>query len=265
MNNGLPEVRANKRISVSILTALALLIAAGCLVYAARPQATTAAAAGTSAASFAASWCTQPAIVAQVRLWPISAHPVIPPNEPAVVATVGGENILATDLEAQVAAIQANNQYQLATLPANAPAAVRAKLLEPVSQIRHDTLIRLINERLLVQEGKRLGLYATVSQAQQAAQKALVANQALAPTNPERLQFEAYLCAYHLTEVTFVSNPEVIQGYQAALTIAAVRSHFLGRLSPSGIQTSAEREAALASYEQQLWASGQVHIYLPAT
>jgi hypothetical protein len=251
---------------IGAVFALAVLALAGYLVYVSRPQAPR----QVAGATLASSSCTQPAIVGselpQSITFPVQvANATIVPNEPAVVATVNGQNITATALETQVEATQATYASRLAALPASAPAAIRAEYSESVNQIRQYTLTRMINNDLLIQEGQRLGLTASVASAQATVQKILATYQSMNATDPARLQFEYYLCAYHMTETSFATNPQVIQACQDGLTIAAVQNHYLASLPSTQLQSSAARNQALANYVQQLQQSGHVQIYLPSS
>ena len=191
----------------------------------------------------------------------------IPAGEPRVVATVNGVPLCAVALELRVDGALANHrqtlqQVQQATppLPPGAlPPSVQANLRETPNQIRHDALTQMIQEELLFQEGKRLGLTASLSAAQAMARQQLQVYRSLPASNPARASFEAYLRANHVTEQTFVSDPGILQGYVRLMTSMAMRQHIEKGLPPDVSPT-----AGINAYVQHLWQTGDVHVYLPA-
>ncbi len=194
-------------------------------------------------------------------------HVRIPDGEPRIVATVNGYPLCAEGLEGRVTGILANNRQEfqrLQTAPQHAPTGspppdLLARLRETPNQVRRDALTRMIEERLLVQEGQRLGLTASRSAAQAMARKQLQIFRSLSASDPARVSFEAYLNANHLTEHTFLTDPGILQGYVETLTIVAVRQHIL-----KGLPTGEVPEVGINAYVQHLWQTGTVRVYLPA-
>lgn len=184
----------------------------------------------------------------------------IPAGEPNVVATVNGDPIYAEGLELHVEGTLANNRQMLQRMPPGSfPPQVLATLQETPNQVRHNALTGMIQDCLLLQEGKHLGLTASLSAAQAMARQQLQLIHSLPTSDPARVSFEQYLQANHLTEQTFGTDPRILHGYVETLTMAAVRRHIQAGL-PSGQSPT----AGINAYIQHLWQTGNVHVYLPA-
>jgi hypothetical protein len=184
----------------------------------------------------------------------------LPAGEPRVVATVNGDPLYAEWLEIQVEAVLASHQRasQL-THPGLLPPNVQASLARTPNQIRHDVLTQMIQNCLLLQEGKRLGLTASLPAAQALARKQLQAARAIPASDPARITFETYLQANHLTEQTFPTDPRILHGYADVLTVGAVRQHIRTGLPP-GVPPA----SGINAYIQHLWQNGTVRVFLPA-
>jgi SurA-like protein len=183
----------------------------------------------------------------------------LPPGEPQVVATVNGASLYAEDLELRVAGALANHKQALQQAPPGGlPPNLLATLQETPNQMRHDALTQMIQECLLLQEGNRLGLTASRSAAQAMARQQLQLIQSLPASDQARVSFEAYLHANQLTEQTFLTDPRILSGYRATLTMVAVKQHIVKGLPPNESPT-----AGVNAYVQQLWQRGTVHVYLP--
>lgn len=183
----------------------------------------------------------------------------IPAGEPLVVATVNGYPLCAQGLELRVEGTLANHQQVLKETPPGAPSSLLATLKETPNQVRHDALTQMIQERLLLQEGKRLGLTASESAAQAMARQQLQLIDSAPASSPARIQFKAYLRANHLTEQTFVSDPAALGAYRDLLTIQAMRQRIVQGLPPTESST-----AGINAYVQHLWQTGAVRVFLPA-
>lgn len=187
----------------------------------------------------------------------------IPPGEPHVVATVNGEPLYAEGLEERVeGTIVSQREAQKQTqqqAQAKLPPTIAASLQRTPNQIRHDALTRMIQECLLLQDGKRLGLTASTASAQAMARQQLHLIQSLPATDEARVTFEAYLRVNHLTEQTFLTNPGILEGYRDVLTMTAVEQHIRNGLPPGE-----SSETGVNAYIQHLWQTGNVHVYLPA-
>ena len=183
----------------------------------------------------------------------------IPTGEPLVVATVNGYPLCAEGLELRVEGILANHQQALQQMSQGAPPSLLATLKETPNQVRHDALTQMIQERLLLQEGKRLGLTASESAAQAMARQQLRLIDSAPASSPARVQFEAFLRANHLTEQTYPSDPDTLSAYADLLTIQAMRQRIEQGLPPSESSTD-----GINAYVQHLWQTGAVHVYLPA-
>ena len=185
----------------------------------------------------------------------------IPPGEPHVVATVNGDPLYAEGLEERVEATivsqrDALQQAQQTQQPQ--PPNIQATLKRTPNQIRHDALTRMIQECLLLQEGKRLGLAASLASAQAMARQQLQSIHSLPASDQARVSFEAYLSVNHLTEQTFLTNPGILDGYRDVLTMTAVEQHIRNGLPPGE-----SSETGVNTYIQRLWQTGHVHVYLP--
>lgn len=186
----------------------------------------------------------------------------IPAGEPHVVATVNGDPLYAEGLEERVEGTIANQQKTLRQTQhtqATLPPTIAASLARTPNQIRHDALTRMIQECLLLQEGKRLGLTASLASAQAMARQQLHLIQSLPATDEARVTFEAYLRVNHLTEQTFLTNPGILEGYRDVLTMTAVEQHIRNGLPPGE-----SSETGVNAYIQHLWQTGHVYVYLPA-
>lgn len=246
-----------RRVIVLAAIGCLLLLAGGMLVVLWRPPASAARVCAPSSNP------TTATVTASQVLPPGVTQPVnLPAGEPKVVATVNGEPIYAVGLELRVQGTLANQrrlQQQFQNAPESLPPQVAASMQRTTNQIRHDALAQMIQECLLLQEGKRLGLTASPAAARAQARQVVASIEALPVNDPSRASYEAYLAANHLTEQTFVTNPGVLRGYGQTLTIAAVRRHIV-----SGLPAGELPQAGINAYVQRLWQKGHVHVYLPA-
>ncbi len=143
--------------------------------------------------------------------------------------------------------------------PGSLPPNLLATLKETPNQVRHDALTQMIQECLLLQEGKRLGLTASLSAAQAMARQQVQLIHSLPASDPARVSFEAYLRVNHLTEQSFLTNSGILHGYADALTIVAVNQHI--RL---GLPPGESPQSGIDAYTEHLWQSGNVRVFLPA-
>lgn len=193
----------------------------------------------------------------------IAQHYPVAKSISQVAARVNGEDISALQLEMRTVIAVKQHQQSLSGLPAGAEG-VAAELNKTPNQLGKDMLNKLIEERLLLQEGRRLGLIASRSDAQAMAQHQLDQFATLPSSDPAKITFEAYLCANRLSVSNFASNPYVLQGYQEALTIAAVRYHIVMQLPPSKREDAAAVQVAVNAKVQQLRQSAKIEVYVPA-
>ncbi len=194
----------------------------------------------------------------------------LPAGEPRVVATVNGDPLYAEGLELKVAGVLANHQQMLqqgppgslppgSLPPGSLPPNLQAIVNETPNQIRHNALTQMIQDCLLVQDGKRLGLTASLSAAQAMARQTLQFIRSLQASNPARVSFATYLRANHLNEQTFLTDPRILRGYVNALTITAVKQRIV-----KGLPSGESPEAGINAYIQHLWQTGNVRVFLPA-
>ncbi len=188
----------------------------------------------------------------------------IPAGEPHVVATVNGDPIYAEGLELRVEGILANHRQMLQKAqqspPRSLPPNVLATLHETPNQVRHNALTQMIQECLLLQDGTRLGLTASLSAAQAMARQQLHLIRSLPASDPTRVSFESYLHTNHLNEQTFLTDPRILHNYVETLTMAAVRQHIV-----KGLPAGESPTAGINAYVQHLWQSGDVDVFLPAS
>jgi len=253
------------QVRVAVGLGLVALLVAGFALLSLRPRTPTTFGSGRSANSV----CNQPAVVAAEATVPVldlaaAAHRVtIPPGEPPVVARVNGDPITAVELEQRVQIAIKLHQQQLKDLPPGAPASIRAELEKTPNQIRQEMLDKLIDDRLWLQEGKRLGLVATADAARAEAQRQLQMAQTVPASDPTYVVFQAYLCVNQLDESTYPVNTFVVQGYQDALTIAAVKSHVQAGLPADTQKDHTAVDAAVKAYVLRLRQSGKVEVFIP--
>jgi SurA-like protein len=258
LSSTLPSRRWRIAGGVSVILVVALLIAS---LFILRQQRL----AGT--ASVPADVCAPSATIVPMVPPGVTLPVNIPAGEPRVVATVNGYPLCAEGLELRVQGTLANNRKMLQQLqtmqslpPGSSMANLVAILKETPNQVRHDALTHMIQERLLVQEGKRLGLTASLADARAMARQTMERLRSLPPTDPSRVAFETYLRANHLTDQTYQTDPRILQGYVQTLTMAAVRQYIVKR----GVPPDESPETAINAYIQHLWQTGHVHVYLPA-
>ncbi len=246
------------------LILMALLIA-GFLILRQRQLAPQASAlAGTAGA---ASVCGPPANATDATASPVAILPpgvtlpvTLPVGEPRIVATVNGAPLYADELELRVEGALANHRQALQqSPPGSLPPNLLVTLKETPNQVRHDALTQMIQECLLLQEGKRLGLTASLSAAQAMARQQVQLIRSLATSDPARISFEAYLRVNHLTEQSFPTNSGILHAYADALTMAAVNQHIRLGLPPGELPQS-----GISAYTERLWQSGNVRVFLPA-
>jgi hypothetical protein len=188
---------------------------------------------------------------------------MLPTGEPRVVATVNGDPLYAVELELRVAGTRANNRQALQAArqaqPGSLPPNLLATLEKTPNQVRHDALTQMIQECLLLQEGKRLGLSASLPAAQAMARQQVQLIRSAPASDPARVRFETYLQVNHLTEQTYLTDPRVLHGYRDSLTIIAVRQHIR-----TGLPAGELPESGISAYIQHLWQIGNVRVFLPA-
>ncbi len=187
----------------------------------------------------------------------------LPTGEPRVVATVNGDPLYAEELEYRVEGTLANHRQALQDAqqasPGSLPPNLLATLEKTPNQVRHDALTQMIQECLLLQEGKRLGLSASLPAAQAMARQQVQLIRSAPASDPARVRFETYLSVNHLTEQTFLTDPRVLHGYRDSLTIIAVRQHIR-----TGLPAGELPESGISAYIQHLWQIGNVRVFLPA-
>jgi hypothetical protein len=240
---------------------LVVLLIAGLLILRQRQLAPQA-----SASVGAADVCGAPANATDATASPVAilqpgaTLPVtLPVGEPRIVATVNGAPLYAEELELRVEGALANHRQALQqTPPGSLPPNLLATLKETPNQVRHDALTRMIQECLLLQEGKRLGLTASLSAAQAMARQQAQLIHSLPASDPARVSFEAYLRVNHLTEQSFLTNSGILHAYADALTMAAVNQHI--RL---GLPPGESPQTGISAYTERLWQSGNVRVFLP--
>ncbi len=247
------------QISSGVGVILVALLIAGLLIVRQRQLA--------SQASASAAHCAVNASTVSMAPPGVTLPVKIPAGEPRVVATVNGEPLCAEGLELRVAGALANHRQVLQQLqqtspappPSAMPPSVLASLRETPNQVRHDALTQMIQEELLFQEGKRLGLTVSLSAAQAMARQQIQIYHSMPASNPGRASFQTYLRINHLTEQTFVSDPGILQGFVRVMTIAVMRQHIQKGLPPDVSPTD-----GINAYVQHLWQTGDVRVYLPA-
>jgi hypothetical protein len=163
-------------------------------------------------------------------------------------------------LELRVASLLANHRQVLEQQPpASLPPEVLATLKETPNQIRHNALTQMIQDCLLLQDGSRLGLTASLSAAQAMARQQLQLIRSAPVSSPGRISFETYLRVNHLTEQTFLTDPRILHVYVTTLTIVAVKQHIRNGLPPDE-----SLDTGVNAYVQRLWQAGNVRVYLPS-
>lgn len=249
------------RVACGVGILLVALLIAGLLIVRQRQLATQASA----SASLCAPTTNAPSVIVGMAPPGVTLPITIPAGEPRVVATVNGAQIYAEGLELRVEGILANHQQTLqqlqqpsGTTPGSLPPNLLATLQETPNQVRHDALTQMIQECLLLQEGNRLGLTASLPAAQAMARQQLQLIRSIPESTPARVRFEAYLRANHLNDQTYVTDPRILHGYIESLTIAAVRQHIQKGLPPGESLT-----AGVNAYVRLLWQTGNVRVYLP--
>ena len=246
------RVRSRRwQVSSGVALVLVTLLIAGLLMARQRQLA--------ASASLATAVCAPNAPVKGMLPPGITLPVKIPAGEPLVVATVNGYPLCAEGLELRVEGALVNQQKVRQEAPPGAPPGALPPLNKTPNQIRHDALTLMIQERLLLQEGKRLGLTPSASAAQAMARQQVQLIDSMPTSSPARVQFEAYLRANHLTEQTYLSDPDTLSAYEDLMTTQAMRQRIEQGLPPGDSST-----AAINAYVQHLWQTGTVHVYLPA-
>jgi hypothetical protein len=185
-------------------------------------------------------------------------------GEPVVVAVVNGDALCRQGLEWRVDGTLANNQktlQQLQKAPQGTtwPPSLLALLKQTPNQVRHAALSKMIDEQLLLQAGNRLGLTASLAAARAFAQQQLAILQKQPASSQARVTTDEYLRAHHFTEQSYFSDPQVIQAYRDSLTMEAAEQHVV-----AGKPAGESQQASISAYEQHLWQTGNVHVFLPA-
>ncbi len=188
----------------------------------------------------------------------------LPADEPVVVAVVNGDALCRQGLEVRVDSALANNQktlQQVQNQPAGPtwPPGLLAQLKQTPNQVRRADLTKMIDDELLLQAGNRLGLTASLAAARAEAQQDLAILQKQPTSSPARVTMDEYLRANHFTEQSYFSDPQVIQAYRDSLTMEAVEQHVV-----AGRPVGESEQASISAYEQHLWRTGNVQVFLSA-
>jgi hypothetical protein len=167
-------------------------------------------------------------------------------------------------LESRVDSILAHSQstlQQLRKQPQGAalPPSLLAQLKQTPNQVRHAALTKMIDEELLLQVGDRLGLTASLAAARAEAQQELAILQKQPASSSARVTTDKWLQANHFTEQSYFSDPRTIQAYRSSLTMEAVTQHVV-----AGRPVGESLQASISAYEQHLWQTGNVQVFLPA-
>jgi len=212
--------------------------------------------------------CGNTAVVAASAMVPVldpqarAQTIAIPAGEPAIVATVNGDQITAVDLEVRVNIAFKSHQASLQQLPANAPASTRAELQKTPAQLRKEMLNQIIDARLLMQEAQHLGISVSQAEAQAEAQQQLQRFQSEPTSSPAHASFQAYLCVNHLDTSTFATNPLVLCGYHDALVQRAMIQHIIASLPASEQNNQDAIQQAIANYTQKLRQAASIQIFI---
>jgi hypothetical protein len=187
----------------------------------------------------------------------------IPAGEP-VVAQVNGVPLCRQDLESRVDGTLANNQRTLQQVQKQPqgttwPPGLLALVKETPDEVRRAALTKMIDEELLLQAATRLGLTASLAAARAEAQQELALLQKQPGSSSARVTTDKYLRANHFTEQSYFSDPRMIQAYRDSLTMEAVEQHIV-----AGLPVGESPQAGISAYEQHLWQTGNVHVFLPA-
>ncbi len=211
--------------------------------------------------------CSQPAIVAAERgtplLNPAAEHIAIPQGEPSIVAIVNGQPITAARLEMMVQDALYTQQAILVSSGAGVPPTIHAQLTRSPATLRRLLLTQLIDDALWVSQGQQDGEYASLAMAQKQLQQSVALSHTAPVTSLAHIQFIAFLCANHLTEASYQTDPRIVQNMRNALTMAAVKAHVRSMLPLAQQNAPAVVQAAENSYVQFLWSKNQVKIFLP--
>jgi hypothetical protein len=222
-------------------------------------------------ASAANNACSTPSVVAELSRVPSLSvqgmqkrFPLLS-GEPTTAASVNSVPIPAPEYNMFVTLTLANNSSAVHSAPGEAPVGG----IKPVLQVKEEVLNHLIDEELLFQEGKHLGLVPSSSEVQAQANQDIKSLQSLSVGSQAYNMFEAYLCVNNLTTGSFASDPLVLQGFQRSLTVSAVEAKVYSGVVPSSGQTSqaqqAARAQALATYLQALRSKASIKIFLTLT
>ncbi len=221
---------------------------------------------------FSSGSCSQPNVVAAAAAVPVidpavaARRVTLLPGEPAVVAKVNGDEISAVQLEMSVSIAVASHQQtlqQIANRPSgSAPVSVPADLHKTPGQLRHDLLDTFIDQRLLLQEGQRLGLVASDADARAMVQQQAQLMQALTPSDPAYLPIQAFLCVNQFTLATFQSSPLAVQNYRDQLTIGTVENRVVAALPADQKKDQIKQQAAVAAHIQQLRQTGKIELFI---
>lgn len=243
-------------LAIFLLASVAL---AGCGVTSATSATST-----TGKAQTPAPFCTQMAVIAAGRntqfLNPDEANVAIPQGEPRIVTTVNGQPITSAQLEMQVQSTIYNNQIVLAHSGPNVPPTLQAQLTRSPATLRQMLLTTQIDNDIWLSLGKQDGEYASVTAAQKQLKQSLDLLHTVAANDPARIQFEAYLCANHLTEASYLTDPRMVQGMRDSLTVGAARFHAQSTFAST--QQSTDPQGELNTYIQSLWSKNSVRVFL---
>lgn len=213
-------------------------------------------------------FCSQPDVKSAER-WAVILNPdaahislTIPQGEPRIVAVVDGQSISAARLEMQIQNAVHTNQIASADAGPQPPPSIQAALIHSPAKLRRVLLTQLVDNVLWMEQGQSNGEGASIADAQARLKRSLATFQNSPTNSPARIQFEAFLCANHLTEASYTTDSRVVQNMQNMLTILAAKAHVRSMLPPDQQDNSSAVENAENAYIQSLWTKHHVQVFL---
>ena len=211
-----------------------------------------------------APFCSQKAVIAAEKytsfLNSAEATVAIPQGEPQIVATVNEQSITAKQLEMTVQNTLYTNQITLANAGPDMPQDLKALLTLLPDKVRQMRLTSLIDNNLWLALGQHNGEETSVATAQQQLRHSIDTFHKFSSNDSARFQFEAFLCANHLTEASYSTNPRIVQQLRDSITAATAKRHEQSLLAST--QQSSDVQTNLNTYIQSLWSKNNVKVFL---
>ncbi len=188
---------------------------------------------------------------------------ITPDGMPHVAARVNDLDITSMELMNEAILTQNDNRAQLEQLPKSAPASERKALNVSHGQLLKQVLTSLIQKRLWYSEARQQGKVTPSVDVNVYLRNMVTYVHKQKQGSPMETQFAGYLCANHLNDVQFQSDPDVFSVYQMSLTIQSAQNAYLRKQSAQVQNIRSLSESAIASHIEDLQKRSKIETFVP--